>query len=111
MLNSLSSADTVQFTDQDGDVAQAFVTKLQMLSAENSKGELSIERFLVKSEEAFFERLKKEKISSAVSILSSNRDSNWGTPSLNYESRSSCKCVRRVVHRYLSLRSTGGRSY
>lgn len=62
-----------------------------MLSAENSKSELSIERFLVKSEEAFFDRVKKEKISSAVSILSSRRNSSWGTPSLHYDSGPPCE--------------------
>ncbi|KAG8847333.1 Cell wall alpha-1,3-glucan synthase ags1 [Serendipita sp. 411] len=76
------------FTDQDGEVSQAFIAKLQDLSVENSKGELSIERFLVKKEEAFFEKVKKEKISSAASILSSNRDSVWGDAlSLSYDSR------------------------
>lgn len=75
------------FTDQDGDVAQTFVSKLKMLSAENSRSELSIERFLVKSEEEFFQRVRKEKISSAASILSSKRGSSWGTPSLHFDSR------------------------
>ncbi|KAG8809336.1 Cell wall alpha-1,3-glucan synthase ags1, partial [Serendipita sp. 399] len=76
------------FTDQDGEVSQAFIAKLQNLSVENSKGELSIERFLVKKEEAFFEKVKKEKISSAASILSSQRDSIWRyAPSLPYGSR------------------------
>ena len=71
-------------------MAQAFVAKLQSLSPTNSKGELSIERFLVKNEEAFFERVRKEKISSAASILSSKRDSIWHLPSLYYESRPVC---------------------
>lgn len=76
------------FTDQDGEVAQAFVAKLQALSAENSKGELSIERFLVKSEEDFFNKVKKDKMSSAASILSSRRESLWGgVTSLHYDSR------------------------
>ena len=70
-----------QFTDQNGEVAKAFVAKLQSLSAENSKGELSIERFLVKSEEAYFHDIKKEKIYAAStrskrdSTFSSNRSS------------------------------------
>jgi len=88
----------MQFTDQDGDVAQAFVAKLQFLSAGNSKSELSIERYLVKSEEAFFDRVKKEKISSAASILSSRRDSStWNfAQSLHSESRPPCACILMV---------------
>lgn len=89
-MDYIRSTDDCQFTDGDGEVAQAFVAKLQSLSPNNSKGELSIERFLVKSEEAFFERVKKEKISSAASILSSKRDSIWHLPSLYYESRPVC---------------------
>ncbi len=56
--------------------------KLQTLSAENSKGELSIERYLQKSEEHFFDKLKKDKLSSAASVRSSARDSVWGAPSI-----------------------------
>ena len=37
--------------------------KLRDLAPHNSKGELCIERFLMKSEKAFFEEVKKEKIS------------------------------------------------
>ena len=51
-----------------------------MLNAHNSKHELSIEKFLMKSEEAFFDKVKKDKLSSAASIRSSQRDSIWGTP-------------------------------
>ncbi|QRW14378.1 alpha-1,3-glucan synthase [Ceratobasidium sp. AG-Ba] len=72
------------FTDENGEVAKAFVEKLQLLTADNSKSELSIEKFLTKSEEAFFDKVKKDKISSAASIRS-HRDSTWGTPS--YDSR------------------------
>lgn len=71
-----------QFTDANGDVAQEFGQKLQALIAENSKGELSIERYLQNSEEAFFDNVRKEKISSASSIRSSNRDSVWGATSV-----------------------------
>jgi alpha-1,3-glucan synthase len=39
------------------------VQKLRDLSADNSKGDLCIEKFLIKSEKAFFEEVKKEKIS------------------------------------------------
>lgn len=83
-------SDSDKFTDKDGDVAQEFVAKLQSLSAENSKGELSIERFLIKSEEAFFDKVRKDKISSAASILSSKRDSVWALPSLHHGSCPSC---------------------
>lgn len=50
------------FTDSDGEVAQSFVQKLRDLSADNSKGDLCIEKFLVKSEKAFFDEIKKEKM-------------------------------------------------
>jgi alpha-1,3-glucan synthase len=66
-----------QFTDADGGVASDFVQKLQYLNAENSKGELSIDYFLVRSEEAFFGRVRKDKLSSAASVRSSQRDSVW----------------------------------
>lgn len=57
--------------------------KLQDLNADNSKGELSIERFLTKSEAQFFDKVKKDKLSSAMSVRS-NRESVWGG---SYESR------------------------
>ena len=60
------------FTDSDGEVAQSFVQKLRDLNAGNSQGDLCIEKFLIKSEKAFFDEVKKEKIS-AMSIRS--RDS------------------------------------
>ncbi|WWD19870.1 hypothetical protein CI109_104338 [Kwoniella shandongensis] len=70
------------FTDSDGEVAQSFVQKLRDLSADNSKGDLCIEKFLIKSEKAFFTEIKKEKIS-AMSLRSS-RDSymNSRAPSM-----------------------------
>ena len=80
-----------QFTDTDGGVTSDFVAKLQGLNSNNSKHELSIERFLTKSEEAFFDKVKKDKLSSAASIRSSQRDSVWGTPSSFDYSRPSCK--------------------
>lgn len=55
------------FTDSDGEVAQSFVQKLRDLSADNSKGDLCIEKFLVKSEKAFFVDVKKEKIAGELS--------------------------------------------
>ncbi len=79
-----------QFTDSDGGVAHDFVQKLRMLNSHNSKHELSIEKFLTKSEEAFFDKVKKDKLSSAASIRSSQRDSIWGTPSSFDHSRPQC---------------------
>ncbi|KIJ57158.1 glycosyltransferase family 5 protein [Sphaerobolus stellatus SS14] len=58
------------FTDSDGEVVQEFVQKLQTLSVDNSKGELSIEKFLTKSEEKFFNRVRRDKLSSANSVHS-----------------------------------------
>ncbi|KAH9842609.1 glycoside hydrolase family 13 and glycosyltransferase family 5 protein [Rhodofomes roseus] len=68
------------FTDADGGVAQEFAQRLQGLNAHNSKHELSIEKFLTKSEEKFFDKVKHDKLSSAASVRSSRRDSIWGTP-------------------------------
>ncbi|KDQ60792.1 glycosyltransferase family 5 protein [Jaapia argillacea MUCL 33604] len=79
--NSPLNKAIASFTDSDGGVAQEFVQKLQNLTPENSQHELSIERFLMKSEEAFFDKVRKDKLSSAASIRSSKRDSIWGTPS------------------------------
>lgn len=53
------------FTDADGEVSQAFVQKLQNLSAANSKGDLCIEKFLIKSEKQFFSEMKREKLTAA----------------------------------------------
>ncbi|KAF8522241.1 glycoside hydrolase family 13 and glycosyltransferase family 5 protein [Hysterangium stoloniferum] len=61
------------FTDADGEVVQDFVLKLQDLSTDNSKGDLSIEKFLTKSEEKFFDRVRRDRLSSAASIRSSNQ--------------------------------------
>ncbi|EMD38388.1 bifunctional glycoside hydrolase family 13 glycosyltransferase family 5 protein [Gelatoporia subvermispora B] len=78
--NSPLNKAIASFTDADGGVAQEFVQRLQMLDSHNSKTELSIEKFLTKSEEAFFDKVKKDKLSSAASVRSSQRDSVWGTP-------------------------------
>ncbi|OSX65248.1 glycosyltransferase family 5 protein [Postia placenta MAD-698-R-SB12] len=78
--NSPLNKAIASFTDADGGVAQEFAQKLQMLNSHNSKGELSIEKFLTKSEEAFFDKVKRDRLSSAASIRSSRRDSIWGTP-------------------------------
>ncbi|TFY55439.1 hypothetical protein EVG20_g9317, partial [Dentipellis fragilis] len=77
--NSPLNKAIASFTDSDGGVAHDFVQKLQHLTPENSKTELSIEKFLQKSEEAFFDKVRKDKLSSAASIRS-QRDSVWGTP-------------------------------
>jgi alpha-1,3-glucan synthase len=60
---------TFKFTDSDGEVAQTFVQKLRDLSSDNSKGDLCIEKFLIKSEKAFFDEIKKEKISGRSRIV------------------------------------------
>ncbi|KAH7908597.1 glycoside hydrolase family 13/glycosyltransferase family 5 protein [Hygrophoropsis aurantiaca] len=68
----LNKANTL-FSDFDGVITQEFMRKLQTLNAENSKGELSIERYLVKSEEAFFDRLRRDRLFSAASYISLQR--------------------------------------
>ncbi|BEJ00050.1 hypothetical protein CcaverHIS631_0410920 [Cutaneotrichosporon cavernicola] len=68
------------FTDADGEVAQAFVQKLRSLSSGNSKGDLCIEKFLMKSEKQFFSDMKKEK-HSAMSIRSRDSIMAGRTPS------------------------------
>ena len=62
-----------------------------MLNAKNSEHELSIEKYLVKSEEAFFGKVRKDKLETAASIRSSQRDSVWGTPTPSLYSRPDCK--------------------
>ncbi|KAG6866947.1 hypothetical protein C0991_003863 [Blastosporella zonata] len=79
--NSPLNKAMASFTDADGGVASEFVQKLQMLNSKNSEHELSIEKYLVKSEEAFFGKVRKEKLSSAASIHSAQPESVWGTPS------------------------------
>jgi len=82
--NSPLNKAMASFTDADGGVAADFVQKLQHLDSKNSESELSIEKFLMKQEEAFFGQVKKDKlISSAASLRSSHRDrdSVWGPPS------------------------------
>lgn len=86
--NSPLNKAIASFTDSDGGVAAEFVQKLQALNSKNSEQELSIEKFLVKSEETFFGKVKKDKLtSSAASIRSGHRDSVWGTPSGSLYSR------------------------
>ncbi|KAF8212206.1 glycoside hydrolase family 13 and glycosyltransferase family 5 protein [Mycena galopus ATCC 62051] len=85
--NSPLNKAIASFTDADGGVASEFVQKLQQLTAKNSEHELSIEKFLMKSEEAFFGQVRKEKLSSAASVKSSQRESVWGTPTPSLYSR------------------------
>ncbi|KAF9535312.1 modular protein with glycoside hydrolase family 13 and glycosyltransferase family 5 domains [Crepidotus variabilis] len=85
--NSVLNKAIASFTDSDGGVAAEFVQKLQLLNSKNSEHELSIEKFLTKSEEAFFGKVRKQKLSDAASIRSSQRDSVWGTPSPSLYSR------------------------
>jgi hypothetical protein len=63
---------------------------LQDLNAKNSEHELSIEKFLTKSEEAFFGKVRKQKLDDAASIRSSYRDSMWGTPAVSMYSTAAC---------------------
>ncbi|EPQ58265.1 modular protein with glycoside hydrolase family 13 and glycosyltransferase family 5 domains [Gloeophyllum trabeum ATCC 11539] len=86
--NSPLNKAIASFTDADGGVAHEFVEKLRNLNPENSQHELSIEKFLMKSEEAFFDKVRKDKLSTAASIRSSKRESVWGTPSI-YDTGSS----------------------
>jgi alpha-1,3-glucan synthase len=75
-------------------VAAEFVAKLRELDAKNSQNELSIEKFLTKSEEAFFDKVKVDKRSSAAS-LRSQRDSFYhsnASRSSFYSTRPDCKC-------------------
>jgi len=46
--------------DADGCVTAEFIAKLRGLDAKNSQHELSIEKFLTKSEEAFFDKVKED---------------------------------------------------
>ncbi|KAF4623027.1 hypothetical protein D9613_002379 [Agrocybe pediades] len=78
--NSSLNKAIVSFTDADGGIVSDFARKLRSLTAENSEHELSIEKILKKSEETFFGKVRKEKLSSAASVRSSKSDSAWGTP-------------------------------
>lgn len=93
-----------QFTDADGEAAQVFAARLQFLDANNSKGDLSIEKFLTKSEEAFFDRARRDKLVAAGGGHS-QRNSFWSTFDefeLNY--RPGCKrCNCRYLRFDLTL--------
>ncbi|KAF7323001.1 Modular protein with glycoside hydrolase family 13 and glycosyltransferase family 5 domains [Mycena chlorophos] len=85
--NSPLNKAIASFTDADGGVASEFVQKLQSLNAKNSEHELSIEKFLMKSEEAFFGKVRKDKLASSAASIRSKRESVWGTPSPSIYSR------------------------
>jgi alpha-1,3-glucan synthase len=97
MNSSCTHLGLFQFTDADGGVASEFVQKLQNLDARNSERELSIEKYLVKSEEAFFGKVRRDKLSSAASLRSSQKDSVWGTPSASLYSRPSCESPFYII--------------
>ncbi|KAJ3985674.1 modular protein with glycoside hydrolase family 13 and glycosyltransferase family 5 domains [Lentinula detonsa] len=96
--NSPLNKAIASFTDADGGVAADFVQKLQELTAKNSEHELSIEKYLTKSEEVFFDKVKKDKLSSAASMRSSQRDSVWGTPDPSIYSRPSSPSIGDAPH-------------
>jgi alpha-1,3-glucan synthase len=76
-------------------VTADFVAKLCGLDAKNSQNELSIEKFLTKSEEAFFDKVKEEKRGTAAS-LRSQRDSFYhsgASQSSFFLGRPNCKCI------------------
>lgn len=71
-----------------------FVAKLRGLDAKNSQNELSIEKFLTKSERAFFDKVKVDKCLSAVG-LRSQCNSFYHMNQLRtgfHLSRPDCKC-------------------
>lgn len=70
-----------------------FVAKLRGLDSKNSQGELSIEKYLMESEEQFFDDVKKMRRRSAAS-LRSQRDSFYDTNQSRtsfYSTRPDCK--------------------
>ena len=84
-----------------------FVAKLRGLDAKNSQTELSIEKFLIKSEEQFFDKVKSDKRHSAAS-LRSQRDSFYdSSPSRSsfYSTRSGGKCSPIIGDRLVLMLS------
>ena len=74
-------------------MAADFVALLRGLDSKNSQDELSIEKFLTKSEEAFFDKVKVDKRHSAAS-LRSQRESFYdsgGSRSSFYSTRPDCE--------------------
>ena len=71
-----------------------FVAKLRALDSKNSQNELSIEKFLTKSEEAFFDKVKEDKRENAAS-LRSQRDSFYHSNTSRssfYSTAPDCRC-------------------
>ena len=95
-------------------MAAEFVAKLRELDAKNSQKELSIEKFLTKSEEAFFDKVKEDKRTSASS-LRSQRDSYYHTNASRtsfYSTRPDCEypnllVVIRLAHVFVPAPSFG----
>jgi alpha-1,3-glucan synthase len=80
-------------------VTAEFVDRLQVLDAKNSQDELSIEKFLTKSEGAFFDKVKEDKRISATSLRSHRRSySHSDAPrSSFYSSTPDRECQFRVA--------------
>ena len=78
-----------------------FVNKLRELNAKNSQLELSIEKFLTKREEEFFDKAREDKRSSAASLKpqhGSFYNSNVSWTSF-YSTRPDCTCpILLMVH-------------
>jgi len=75
-------------------VTADFVAKLCALDSKNSQNELSIENFLTKSEEAFFNKVKEDKRETAAS-LRSQRDSFYHSNTSRssfYSAGIGCRC-------------------
>jgi alpha-1,3-glucan synthase len=75
-------------------VTADFVAKLRGLDSKNSQSELSIEKFLTKSEEAFFDKVKEDKRENAAS-LRSQRDSFYHSNTSRssfYSTGPDCEC-------------------
>ncbi|KAJ7582663.1 modular protein with glycoside hydrolase family 13 and glycosyltransferase family 5 domains [Mycena floridula] len=94
-VNSPLNKAIASFTDADGSVALQFVQKLQSLDAKNSEHELSIEKYLVKSEELFFGKVRKEKLLSSAASIRSQADSLWDIPSPSTYSREETLSIRQ----------------
>ena len=80
-------------------MTKEFVAKLRGLDAKNSQHELSIDKFLTKSEKVFFDKVKEDKRSNAEN-LRSQRDSfyhsnaSWMSFRLP---RAGCRCPRLLT--------------
>ncbi|KAE9411209.1 modular protein with glycoside hydrolase family 13 and glycosyltransferase family 5 domains [Gymnopus androsaceus JB14] len=79
--NSPLNKAIASFTDADGDVTAAFVHRLGNLNGKNSEHGLSIEKYLMKSEDAFFEKVRRKRLSTASASISSESLSGSSQPS------------------------------